>query len=69
MRSAPGEGVPTDAASTGTAVLELKQLKAAFDAACRELGAGLTGLDIAKREILIKRAMRIAHTYACAQKR
>jgi hypothetical protein len=63
MRSIPGE-MPTDTPSAGAAVIELRQLKAAFDAACRELGVGLVGLDVQKREILVKRAMRIAHTYA-----
>ena len=63
MRSVPSEAIPTDAPSSGGGV-ELTQLKAAFDAACRELGVGLVGLDVPKREILVKRAMRIAHTRA-----
>jgi len=39
----------------------LKELSRAFDAACRELGIGLAGLDVPKREQLVKCAMRLAH--------
>jgi hypothetical protein len=63
------DALPTDAPSTGAVVIELKQLKAAFDAACRELGLGLIGLDVSKREVLVKRAMHIAHTYAARTKK
>jgi len=54
--------MPTDVPRTPTSVSELTQLGRAFDAACRELGIGLAELDVLKREQLVKRAMRIAHT-------
>ena len=44
-----------------SAVSDLKELSRAFDAACRELGIGLAGLDVPKREQLVKCAMRLAH--------
>jgi hypothetical protein len=69
MRSVTSEALPADAPNTGAPVTELIQLKAAFEAACRELGMGLTGLDVPKREILVKRAMRIAHMYAARARR
>jgi hypothetical protein len=40
---------------------DLKELIRAFDAACRELGIRLSGLDVPKREQLVKCAMRLAH--------
>jgi hypothetical protein len=40
---------------------DLRKLSRAFDIACRQLGIGLAGLDVQKRERLIKRAMKIAH--------
>lgn len=53
--------MPADVLRTQTSARELTQLSRAFDAACRELGIGLTGLDVPKREELVKHAMRIAH--------
>jgi hypothetical protein len=44
-----------------SAVSDLKKLSRAFDAACHELGIGLSGLDVPKREQLVKCAMRLAH--------
>jgi hypothetical protein len=61
MRSALSKVLSADAPITGATVVDLAQLKVAFDAACRELGVGLAGLDVQKREILVKRAMGIAH--------
>ena len=52
--------MPADALQT-SAVGDLKKLSRAFDAACRELGIGLSGLDVLKREQLVKCAMRLAH--------
>jgi hypothetical protein len=69
MRSVASQALPADAPNTGAPVIELTQLRAAFDAACRELGIGLAGLDVPKREILVKRAMRIAHMYAARAKK
>jgi hypothetical protein len=43
-----------------SAVCDLKELSRAFDAACRELDVGLAGLDVPKREQLVKCAMRLA---------
>jgi hypothetical protein len=40
---------------------DLRKLSRAFDLACRELGIGITGLDVQKRERLIRRAMKLAH--------
>jgi hypothetical protein len=40
---------------------DLRKLSRAFDLACRELGIGIRGLDVQKRERLIKRAMKLAH--------
>ena len=40
---------------------DLRKLSRAFDIACRQLGIGLAGLDVQKRERLVKRAMKIAH--------
>jgi hypothetical protein len=40
---------------------DLRKLSHAFDLACRELGMGIRGLDVQKRETLIKRAMKLAH--------
>jgi hypothetical protein len=40
---------------------DLRKLSRAFDVACRELGIGLVGLDVQKRERLVKRAMKLAH--------
>jgi hypothetical protein len=68
MRSAPSGVLSAAAPSTGASVIELAQLKVAFDAACRELGVGLAGLDVQKREILVKRAMGIAHKAVRARK-
>ena len=44
-----------------SAVCDLKELSRAFDAASHELGIGLSGLDVPKREQLVKCAMRLAH--------
>lgn len=41
---------------------ELSRLSRAFDAACDELGISLSALDVPKREQLVKRAMKLAHT-------
>ncbi len=53
--------MPADVVRTQTSTCEFTELSQAFDAACRELGIGLAGLDVPKREELVKRAMRIAH--------
>ena len=50
----------TDTLQT-SAVSDLKELSRAFDAACHELGIGLSGLNVPKREQLVKCAMRLAH--------
>jgi hypothetical protein len=68
MRSAVSRVLSGDAPITGATVVDLAQLKVAFDAACRELGVGLAGLDVQKREILVKRAMGIAHRSVRATK-
>jgi hypothetical protein len=68
MRSLSSEALATDAPRSG-ASMELQQLKAAIDAACRELGLGLAGLDVPKREVLVKRAIGIARTYAAGVKK
>ncbi len=41
---------------------DLRNLSRAFDIACRQLGIGLAGLDVQKRERLIKLAMKITHS-------
>ena len=55
--------MPTDDVRPNPSARMLTQLGLAFDAACRELGIGLQGLDVPKREELVKRAMRIAHAH------
>lgn len=49
-----------DSIRTST-VSDLKKLSRVFDAACHELGIGLSGLDVPKREQLVRCAMRLAH--------
>jgi hypothetical protein len=40
--------------------IDLGCLRRAFDAACQELGIGMEGLDVPKRERLVKCIMRLA---------
>ena len=53
--------MPADALRLRASVNNLRELGRAFDAACRELGIGLAGLDVQTRERLVKRAMKLAH--------
>jgi hypothetical protein len=48
-----------DSIRTST-VSDLKKLSRAFDAACHELGIGLSGFDVPKRGQLVRCAMRLA---------
>jgi hypothetical protein len=52
--------MPADTLQTSD-VSDLKESRRAFDAARRELGIGLSGLDVPKREQIVKCAMRLAH--------
>jgi len=53
--------MPTDVLRINQAAGDLSRLARAFDAACHELRIGLAGLDVRKRELLVKRAMKLAH--------
>ena len=54
--------MPADVLQIPHSVSDLRKLNRAFDTACRELGIGLVGLDVQKRERLVKRTMKLAHT-------
>ncbi len=57
----PRDQLKADEEAAHSSVGKLERLGWAFDAACRELGIGLAGLDVLKREQLVKRAIRIAN--------